>query len=176
MNLGGVDHVWFWVTDMDRAVTFYRDAVGLGVVSRHGNEWAELDAGSIRLGLHGAGEGRPVPHGGTAVFRVDDLDVAKAALEGRGVAFEEPSRRGAGDRAVRLVRRPGRELDATDRVRLGGRLMARRVAVVGAGMTRFVRRAQETGKELSWEASREALASCELSLDGRRRRLPDERS
>ncbi len=42
--------------------------------------------------------------------------------------------------------------------------MARRVAVVGAGMTRFVRRAQETGKELSWEASREALASCELSL------------
>jgi len=43
--------------------------------------------------------------------------------------------------------------------------MARRVAVVGAGMTRFVRRAQETGKELAWEASREALASCELSLD-----------
>ena len=43
--------------------------------------------------------------------------------------------------------------------------MARRVAVVGAGMTRFVRRAQETGKELAWEASREALASCELPLD-----------
>jgi len=43
--------------------------------------------------------------------------------------------------------------------------MARRVAVVGAGMTRFVRRAQETGKELAWEASREALASCELTLD-----------
>jgi len=43
--------------------------------------------------------------------------------------------------------------------------MAGRVAIVGAGMTRFVRRAQETGKELAWEASREALASCELSLD-----------
>ena len=43
--------------------------------------------------------------------------------------------------------------------------MARRVAVVGAGMTKFVRRAQETGKELSWHASREALASCELTLD-----------
>jgi acetyl-CoA C-acetyltransferase len=43
--------------------------------------------------------------------------------------------------------------------------MPRRVAVVGAGMTRFVRRAKETGKELAWEASREALASCELSLD-----------
>jgi len=42
--------------------------------------------------------------------------------------------------------------------------MARRVAVVGAGMTKFVRRAQETGKELSWEASRAALDSCELGL------------
>ncbi len=42
--------------------------------------------------------------------------------------------------------------------------MARRVAVVGAGMTKFVRRALETGKELSWEASRAALDSCELSL------------
>ncbi len=40
-----------------------------------------------------------------------------------------------------------------------------RVAVVGAGMTRFVRRAQETGKELSWEASRAALDSCGLTLD-----------
>jgi acetyl-CoA C-acetyltransferase len=39
-----------------------------------------------------------------------------------------------------------------------------RVAVVGAGMTRFMRRAQETGKELAWEASRAALDSCELTL------------
>jgi acetyl-CoA C-acetyltransferase len=42
--------------------------------------------------------------------------------------------------------------------------MTRRVAVVGAGMTRFVRRALETGKELAWEASRAALDSCELPL------------
>jgi acetyl-CoA C-acetyltransferase len=39
-----------------------------------------------------------------------------------------------------------------------------RVAVVGAGMTRFMRRAQETGKELAWEAARAALDSCELTL------------
>jgi acetyl-CoA C-acetyltransferase len=43
--------------------------------------------------------------------------------------------------------------------------VGRRVAVVGAGMTRFVRRAQETGKELAWEAARAALDSCELSID-----------
>lgn len=32
-------------------------------------------------------------------------------------------------------------------------------------MTRFVRRAQETGKELAWEASSKALESCEMALD-----------
>ena len=41
----------------------------------------------------------------------------------------------------------------------------RKVAVVGAGMTKFVRRAQETGKELSFEATKMALETCELRLD-----------
>jgi len=40
----------------------------------------------------------------------------------------------------------------------------RRVAIVGAGMTKFVRRALETSKELAYEASKMALDSCELSL------------
>jgi acetyl-CoA acetyltransferase len=30
----------------------------------------------------------------------------------------------------------------------------RKVAIVGAGITKFVRRAQETGKELSWQAAK----------------------
>ncbi len=88
MKLDALDHVWFWVADMERAVGFYRDGLGLAVGRRHGDEWAELDAGPIRLGLHGVRDGA-VRHGGTAVFRVDDLDLAKAALEERGVTFEE---------------------------------------------------------------------------------------
>ena len=36
----------------------------------------------------------------------------------------------------------------------------RKVAVVGAGMTKFVRRAQETPKELSFQATKMALDSC----------------
>src|SRR5579884_3572551 len=40
----------------------------------------------------------------------------------------------------------------------------RRVAVVGAGMTKFMRRALETPQELAFEASRMALDSCELRL------------
>jgi len=41
----------------------------------------------------------------------------------------------------------------------------RKVAVVGAGMTKFVRRAQETAKELTWEAAHMALESCEMTMD-----------
>jgi acetyl-CoA C-acetyltransferase len=41
----------------------------------------------------------------------------------------------------------------------------RKVAVVGAGMTKFVRRAQETPKELSFQAAKMALNSCEITID-----------
>lgn len=43
--------------------------------------------------------------------------------------------------------------------------MGRRVAIVGAGMTRFVRRAQETGKELAFQATKAALDNCGLRFD-----------
>src|SRR3989442_14366434 len=42
--------------------------------------------------------------------------------------------------------------------------MRRRVAIVGAGITLFRRRMLETGKELSFEATKMALASAGLSL------------
>ena len=43
--------------------------------------------------------------------------------------------------------------------------MAERVAVVGAGITNFVRRAQETGPELAWAAASQALESAGMTLD-----------
>jgi len=89
VKLTAVDHVWFWVTDMDAAVVFYGDSLGLPMRMRHGDDWAEFDGGGIRVGLHGAQHAGPsVPHGGTVVFEVDDLDLAKAGLEERGVTFD----------------------------------------------------------------------------------------
>ena len=84
-----LDHVWFWVRDMDRAVAFYGEALGLAMRMRHGDDWAEFDTGRARIGLHGAGEHEgEIPHGGTAVFVVDDLDLMKASLTERGVVFD----------------------------------------------------------------------------------------
>ena len=44
-------------------------------------------------------------------------------------------------------------------------MSSRKVAVIGAGMTKFVRRAKETPKELAWQAVSRALKSCELTMD-----------
>jgi catechol 2,3-dioxygenase-like lactoylglutathione lyase family enzyme len=89
-DLRRIDHVWFWVADMDRAVDFYTGRLGLGLRMRHGDDWAEVDGGGIRIGLHGGpGNGASPLPGGTVVFEVDDLDLAKAGLEQKGLAFDE---------------------------------------------------------------------------------------
>jgi predicted enzyme related to lactoylglutathione lyase len=85
--IGPVDHVYYWTRDMARAVAFYTDVVGLTLRHRAGDEWAELEAGPIRFGLHGT-EG-DLPESGTMVLRVEDLDAARRTLEDRGVAFDD---------------------------------------------------------------------------------------
>jgi len=87
--LDRIDHVWFWVSDMDRAVAFYRDILGLELERRDDDEWAMFRVGDARLGVHGSAAGSGRPHGGTVAFRVEDLDESKFALELRGVVFDE---------------------------------------------------------------------------------------
>lgn len=85
-----LDHIYYWTSDMDRGIRFYQDVLGLPLVRRDGGEWALFDTGPVGFALHGATHGRPVQGGGaTAVFRVDDLDAARRALEARGATFEE---------------------------------------------------------------------------------------
>ncbi len=85
----GLDLVFYWVTDMDRAVGFYRDMLGLPLTRRDGGNWAEFDSGGRRFALHGVGEGQSVtPGGATAVFSVDDLDQSKQRLSVQGVSFD----------------------------------------------------------------------------------------
>jgi predicted enzyme related to lactoylglutathione lyase len=83
-----LDHVYYWFAEMDRAVAFYRDVLGLDLQRRDGDNWAVFDAGGRMFALHAAVEGRPVAAGGaTAVFSVADLDLARALLSERGVEF-----------------------------------------------------------------------------------------
>lgn len=87
-----VDNLFFNVDDMDQAVAFYRDTLGLEVKYQT-NDWVELEGGNVTLALRrfGSGpEGRPelaVGAGPTLVFEVDELEAAKAELERKGVTF-----------------------------------------------------------------------------------------
>ncbi len=61
--VGRADLVYFFVSDMDRAVAFYRDVLELELIRRSGEEWSQLAAGSVQVGLHGAGSGPVRPAG-----------------------------------------------------------------------------------------------------------------
>ena len=104
--IGEIDHVYYWVRDMDAAVAFYRDVLELPLVRRDGDEWAEFEAGPVRLALHGSSDDRR-PGSGTVVFRVDDLDEARIVLARRGAPTStSTSARSRGSRASRRCATP----------------------------------------------------------------------
>jgi catechol 2,3-dioxygenase-like lactoylglutathione lyase family enzyme len=51
-----------FVADLDRAIRFYTQVLGLGLHYRAGEHFAMIDAGAgLSIGLHPGGEGPPVP-------------------------------------------------------------------------------------------------------------------
>jgi predicted enzyme related to lactoylglutathione lyase len=84
----GVATVWVPVDDMDRAVAFYRDALGLEVTKQQA-EWSEVDAGGLTIGLN-AREGTSAHSDGGAVitFQPDGgLEDEVERLKAAGVQF-----------------------------------------------------------------------------------------
>lgn len=72
------------VSDMDRAVAFYRDVLGLtpGHVTPY---WSDFQVGSVRLGLHPPFQGSEPPYsspgkGWIVGIDVDDIRALKAQL------------------------------------------------------------------------------------------------
>lgn len=86
MVVSGIATVWLPVTDLDRAVGFYRDALGLDVAEQQ-SEWAELKADGLTIGLNARSEETPSGDGGAVVaFRVDDdIEAAAGQLRDKGV-------------------------------------------------------------------------------------------
>lgn len=90
MIRGGIATIY--VSDMQRAVDFYAGTLGLPLVLRAGDHWAEVAVGGLRIGLHPASEHSPVPGTPGAIsigLGVDEpLPQVVAALRERGVTFE----------------------------------------------------------------------------------------
>ncbi len=86
--LQGVSVVWLPVDDMDRAVGFYEGTLGLTVRDRQ-EQWAEIDAGEVTIGLNARDSESPGGEGGAVVaFRVSDgIDGEVERLSSQGVTF-----------------------------------------------------------------------------------------
>ncbi len=96
-----------YVSDMDRAVEFYTEVLGLRLVSRYGDEWASVDAGrGMTIGLHPAAErmGAPGTLGSINIgFNVtESIDEVVRTLESRGVTFDGPIK-GDANGSIRLA-------------------------------------------------------------------------
>lgn len=84
MNVEGIDVVFYWVTDIDRALTFYTGALGIEAGPRYG-DWQEMSVpGPVRFALHGASPGERSVNA-VVSFLVANLDQAMADLSAKGV-------------------------------------------------------------------------------------------
>lgn len=85
--LQGIGQILIPVSDVDRAVDFYRDALGLPLLMRFPGI-AFFDASGVRLYL--ARVPQPAFQGrATIYFRVDDVHAALELLESRGATVRE---------------------------------------------------------------------------------------
>jgi predicted enzyme related to lactoylglutathione lyase len=81
------------VSNMDRAVHFYTEVLGLKLTNRFGDHWATVDAGKgLTIGLHPAGPKYPAPGTKGAIMlgmEVEEaIDKVVAHLTKKGVEFK----------------------------------------------------------------------------------------
>ena len=85
-GLSTIGQVAITVTDVDRAVGFYRDSLGMKLLFQVPN-MGFFDAGGVRLMLSGSEEPGE-NHSSILYFKVRDIQAAFQILSGRGVDFE----------------------------------------------------------------------------------------
>lgn len=85
----GVATVWLPVTDMQRAVGFYTEKLGLTVTQQQ-DEWSELEADGLKIGLNAKEDPAQGDGGAVVAFTPDkELEDTVAELEADGVEFSD---------------------------------------------------------------------------------------
>ncbi|HTD38048.1 MAG TPA: VOC family protein [Candidatus Limnocylindrales bacterium] len=90
MAVSEIAFTMYPVSDMQRALAFYRDALGLRTTDVAADFWAEFDVGG---GTFGIGNFEQVGTPGSAqslALEVADLDGYRKTLAGRGIETTEP--------------------------------------------------------------------------------------
>lgn len=85
--------VTVFVSDMDKAVAFYTETLGMTLEHRYEGHWAQLNAGGCLIGLHGPGDG-PTPGTPGSIqlgLSVEEpIEACVKTLKSRGVRFRGP--------------------------------------------------------------------------------------
>lgn len=76
--------------DMQAALAFYGETLGLPRTMYSEGGYAEFETGNLTLGIleHSDADGDFTPHANSLALRVEDVEAAKATLEERGVEFK----------------------------------------------------------------------------------------
>ncbi len=86
-------NVTLMVSDFKWAVRFHTDTLGLTLKVRYGDDWAEMEAPGLTIGLHPTGEGGPASIqavGRSIGLGVNGIEQVVADLESKGVRFAPP--------------------------------------------------------------------------------------
>jgi len=83
-----LNYIIKFVTDMDRAVKFYRDTLGLPLKFQS-PDWSEFATGETTLALHSASEKNPAGKMELGLG-AEDLDAFHKEMTGKGVKFSMP--------------------------------------------------------------------------------------
>ena len=86
LHLAQIGQIAVPVTDLPRAVAFYRDSLGMKFLFQVPN-LAFFDCAGVRLMLD-VPQGQNEQHSSVLYFKVDDIEGAFATLISRGVPFE----------------------------------------------------------------------------------------
>jgi len=95
-------NVTVMVSDMKKAIRFYVETLGLELKANYGDQYAQVRAPGVTIGLHPSGAAGPKPGNSESLsigFGVESLDSAMAELKGKGVVFT----RVTDDRQVKLA-------------------------------------------------------------------------
>ena len=101
-------HSILFVADMERAVAFYRDVMGLPLRFQSPG-WSEFDTGPVTLALHPASERNPAGHVELG-FKTADLAGLYAAREANGLRFSRPPEDEHGTLLATIVGCEGEEI------------------------------------------------------------------
>lgn len=87
-SLSSIGQIAITITSLERAVAFYRDALGMKLLFQVPG-MAFFDCAGVRLMLSGA-ENPGEQYSSILYFRVPDIQAAAKTLESRGVTFDQP--------------------------------------------------------------------------------------